>query len=145
MSLSPGWGWVLLTSLALNLFGAGFLVASSMLDTRGPDIQVVQAQEARWQVPPIVGRIVDDHRDTILPASRGLRDANFAVTLTLREDPFQPDAFATALEILRARTQESQQAMHDAILEASVAMTAAQRAELADVSRRDPGQLLLPR
>ena len=144
MSLTTGWGWVLLASLALNLFIAGFLVSSSAFDAREPALTPAVTQGADGLVPPIVRRIVEDHQEMIMPASRALRSANREVSRSLKAEPSQSEVLAAAFENLRVRTQESQRSMHDAVLEASVAMSAEQRADLAEVILRGPGQLLRP-
>ena len=151
MNLSRGWAVLLLGSLALNFFGAGFLASNALFHvgavanpvaTLAAQPATVSAQTAQAQ-SPVVRKIVDTHGGVIAPRVRDMRAANEAVTAALTADPFDAGAFQRVLSDLRGRTIESQKAMHDALVTEAVGMSREQRHQLAAVSKSTPERLLL--
>ncbi|MBM3508267.1 MAG: periplasmic heavy metal sensor [Alphaproteobacteria bacterium] len=138
--LSRGWTAVLVASLALNLFVAGFVVAQVAWGDKVAAPAPVAEQAATPATPatPVVRRVVVEQNKALRPSMVAVRKANEAVTAALLAEPFDPAQLDAALEHLRTVTLASQTALHGTMLDAIAAMTPEQRRELAEASRRSP-------
>ena len=93
----------------------------------------------------IVRQITERFGGDIRPHIQDVNAASHAVTEALAADPFDEQALVDALDDLRKKTLESQEAMHNAMVQSVSEMSPSQRRELAAASRRSPGRLLIGR
>ena len=137
--------WILLISLALNLFfvgATGALVArhyfADRATTAAPLDRSVAARIERLAatLPPADADILRaEYRanSATVDASReAYRAAQDDVRATLRGEPFQPEAMRVAMGQTRAARQVFDQLLQDVIASAAARMTAAGRNRLAD-------------
>lgn len=138
--MSRPWAAVLVTSLAANLFVLGFVVANSVraapqagtaTAVRPPPAPPAQAQ---------VQRMVQGNAKALRPAQLAVRKANEAITKALMAEPFDAAPLVAALDELRAATLNSQQAVHNAMLDAVKGMSPEQRTQFAEASRRSQAE-----
>ncbi len=131
--------WLLLGSLALNLFFVGVAVA---LPIRAPAPSVwdrnvfVRVERMAASLPPsdgdlLRGRINADHA-TIEAAQVKYRASQNVIRETLRQDPFDPAAMQDAMAKSRAARQNFDQALQGAFADAAAKMSSAGRHALAD-------------
>src|ERR1051325_9103250 len=106
--ISRGWAGVLVASLALNLFGGGFLASNAIFHVgSGKPTPPVAANatpaaaRAAQVTPAVVRSIVDNHSPAINQRVKQLRQATTAVTAALNADPFDPMRLQRALAQLR--------------------------------------------
>ncbi|MSP21318.1 MAG: periplasmic heavy metal sensor [Alphaproteobacteria bacterium] len=131
------WRAVLVGSLALNLFIAGFVVAQF---ARGDKVVTAPAA-ARAAQPlsaqaPEVRRVVEQNNKVVRPNLVNVRKANEAVSTALLAEPFDAERMTKALERLRSATLTSQKALHGAMMETVAAMSPEQRRQLAEATKR---------
>lgn len=147
--LSRAWAAVLVTSLAMNLFVLGFIAASGVRAAQMPAALVAKTEKASAVKPPApaaapqLQRIVQINTKALRPTQLAVRKANESVTAALLAEPYDAPQLARALEELRSATTNSQQAVHAAMLEAVTGMSAQQRADFAEASKRTPAERVL--
>jgi len=131
--------WLLLGSLALNLFFVGVAVAMAI---RAPapswwDQDVfVRVDRLAATLPQADGaalrtRIQSNH-DAIQTAQGGYRTAQDAIRATLRQEPFDVEAMRTAMAKTRAARQNYDQVIQGVFANAAAQMSQAGRNALAD-------------
>ncbi len=134
-------------SLALNVFLVGVLVAAWAIPHRG-------GWQHRRHGPPEIFSLMRDvggdeasavresHRAAIHERIEAVRDARRTVAERLGAEPFDPTAFASALEDLRLASTEAQSAFHTTFAELAAALTPEERHEIAErMARAQPGKL----
>ncbi len=131
------WRAVLVGSLALNLFIAGFVVAQV---ARGDKVVTAPAA-ARAAQPlsrqaPEVRRVVEQNDKVVRPNLVNVRKANEAVSTALLAEPFDAERLTKALERLRSATLTSQKALHGAMFETVATMSPEQRRQFAEATKR---------
>jgi uncharacterized membrane protein len=137
--------WLLLGSLALNLFFLGIAVAMLV---RGPP-----PSPPHWRhhnvfervdrladaLPPADGKIVRDamnsHHAAIAKAQEEFHDARNAIRATLRQQPFKEDAMRAAMAKMRAARQSFDELIQGVFADAAAKMSTAGRQALADWPR----------
>ena len=130
--------WLLLGSLALNLFFVGIAVAMAI---RAPapawDRNVfVRVERIAATLPPadsdlLRGQIAAN-RVTIEDAQTKYRAAQDTIRATLRQDPFDPAAMRAAMAQTRAARQNFDQTIQGVFAELASQMSSAGRHALAD-------------
>ena len=136
--------WLLLGSLALNLFFIGIAVAMLV---RGPP------PPPRWHhnvfervdrladtLPPADGKIVRNAMNTnhaaIAKAQEEFHNARNAIRAALRQQPFKEDAMRAAMAKMRAARQTFDEVIQDVFADTAAKMSPAGRQALADWPRR---------
>jgi Spy/CpxP family protein refolding chaperone len=134
----------LAASLALNVFFAGFLTARALSgprdrgEGRGPHglflgpRGLLGASGAEQEV----SRVMERHGPRLQASRRGLRGTRRAVRDALAAEPFERQALEQALSSMRARTAESQAAMHAALVDLADQLPREQRRKLGGKLRR---------
>jgi uncharacterized membrane protein len=125
-------------SAALNVFLAGFVAARLAYGGRGGPERGAPAFAPRDRLssdekPARVGpmkRFFRGRERQLAPQRQALRKARKAVARALDADPFQPESLRAALAELRKATIDSQQALHDALVDTAMKSTPEQRREL---------------
>jgi uncharacterized membrane protein len=131
--------WLLLGSLALNLFFVGVVVAVAIRAPATPSWDrnfFVRVERLAATLPPadadlLRGRI-NANRGTIEAAQTNYRAAQDVVRETLRQDPFDPAAMQAAMAKSRAARQDFDQAVQGGFAGTAAQMTSAGRHALAD-------------
>ena len=131
--------WLLLGSLALNLFFVGVAVA---LAIRAPapltwDRNVfVRVERLAATLPPADGEIVrsqmQGHHDSIAEAQAKYQSAREEIRETLRQDPFSADDMRAAMAKTRAARQNFDQVIQGVFADVAAQMSPAGRHALAD-------------
>lgn len=132
--------WLLLGSLALNLFFVGIAIAMLI---RGPvpagrwhrDV-FVRVERLAEALPPADGRIIRTAMETnhaaIATAQAAYHSARDSIRETLRQDPFKIDAMREAMVKTRAARQVYDEVIQNVFINAAAKMSSAGRHELAD-------------
>jgi len=137
--------WIMLVSLALNLFfvsAAGALVARHYFADRAPVAAPVD-RSVGARIERLAGTLPTADAEILraeyranavsVDASReAYRNAQDDVRQTLRDEPFQVEAMRAAMVKTRAARQVFDQLLQDVIASASARMSAAGRSKLAD-------------
>lgn len=136
--------WLLLVSLALNLFFvgvAGALVARNYLSAPTPSAPVDRSVAARIDrlaatLPPADGeKLRNEFRArsaTVEPVRDAYRHAQDAARAILRTEPFDAGALRAAMAQTRAARQVLDEAVNGVVAAAAAQMSPAGRAKLAD-------------
>jgi uncharacterized membrane protein len=121
--------WLLLGSLALNLFFVGIAVA------RDRNV-FVRVERLAATLPPSDGDLlrgeIKANRDAIEQAQTNYRGAQDAIRETLRQDAFDAGAMRAAMAKARAARQTFDQTVQGMFAEAAAQMSSAGRHALAD-------------
>jgi uncharacterized membrane protein len=140
--------WLLLGSLALNLFFVGVVVAIAI---RAPapstwDRNVfVRVERLAATLPPADGDILrgqmQAHHDAIEAAQTRYQTAREEIRATLRQDPFKADDMRAAMANTRAARQNFDQVIQGVFAGVAAQMSSAGRHALADwrASRKSAG------
>jgi uncharacterized membrane protein len=131
--------WLLLGSLALNLFFVGIALAMAIRAPASPawDRNVfVRVERIAATLPPadsdlLRGQIAAN-RVTIEEAQTRYRAAQDTIRATLRQDPFEPAAMRAAMAQTRAARQNFDQTIQGVLAELASQMSSAGRHALAD-------------
>lgn len=131
--------WLLLGSLALNLFFVGVALAMAIRAPASPawDRNVfVRVERIAATLPPadsdlLRGQIAAN-RVTIEEAQTKYRAAQDTIRATLRQDPFEPAAMRAAMAQTRAARQNFDQTIQGVFAELASQMSSAGRHALAD-------------
>jgi len=137
IKLPRPWAWVLIVSLALNLFIAG--VAVSWWGFHGRTDRAAAWDTAPFfavrslgdEARPLARRVWRDHRDELKPRVERMRAARREAYGVLADESYTPEAFAAALGRLRADSVEVQAGLHGALVDLSRELTPEQRRKLA--------------
>jgi uncharacterized membrane protein len=131
--------WLLLVSLALNLFFVGVVVAIAI---RAPapstwDRNVfVRVERLAAALPPADGDIVrkamQAHHDAIEQAQSNYQAAREEIRATLRQDPFKVEDMRAAMAKTRAARQAYDQIIQGVFADAAPQLSSAGRHALAD-------------
>lgn len=131
--------WLLLGSLALNLFFVGIAIAMAV---RGPppsswDRNVfVRVERMAASLPAADADLmrgeVQANRAAIEETQTRYRSAQSAIRATLRQEPFNPDAMRAAMTEARTARLAFDQAVQSAFANAAAEMSVAGRSALAD-------------
>jgi uncharacterized membrane protein len=131
--------WLLLGSLALNLFFVGVAVAMAI---RAPapstwDRNVfVRIERIAATLPPTDADLlrgqIDANRAAIEDSQTKYRAAQHEIRVTLRQDPFDPEVLRQVMAKSRAARQNFDQAVQGVFAAAATQMSAAGRHALAD-------------
>ncbi len=120
--------WALAVSVALNLFGLGWVAAKSL--GRGARSELLQRRPGpgrrgrdRWLGP--------EARRLTQPQRQALRSARRAAREQLEREPFEAAALDAALADLRRQSDALQRIVHEQMTERAATMTPAQRRDLA--------------
>ncbi len=143
--------WLLLGSLALNLFFIGLAIAFAIREpasTSTYDRDVfVRIGRLASSLPPADASVlrteIESNRPAVQEAQRGHRAAQNVIRDALRQDPFDPQAMRTAMAQTRAARQTFDQVIQGVIASAATKMSQAGRNALADWPpgrRRDEGK-----
>ena len=131
--------WLLLGSLALNLFFVGVALAMAVRAPAPPswDRNVfVRVERIAGTLPPTDADLlrgqIKANRDTIEDTQTKYRAAQDAIRDTLRQEPFDAAAMRTAMARTRLARQNFDQAIQGVIADAAAQMSPAGRAALAD-------------
>jgi uncharacterized membrane protein len=140
MSGTRGSGrWLLLGSLALNLFFVGIAIAIAIRPQTQPawnrDV-FVRADRIAATLPDtdanVLHRQIAAAHDAIEAAQRSYRTAQDGIRATLRQEPFEAAAMRDAMAKTRAARQNFDQIIQGAFATAAAEMTPAGRHALAD-------------
>jgi uncharacterized membrane protein len=131
--------WLLLGSLALNLFFVGVGIALLIRAPAAPswDRNVfVRVERVAATLPPsdadiLRGQINTNHA-AIEDAQNNYRAAQDVIRDTLRQDPFQPEAIRAAMAKTRAARQTFDQTIQGVFAGSAAQMSSAGRHALAD-------------
>jgi uncharacterized membrane protein len=143
--------WLLLGSLALNLFFIGVAVALAIRAPSAPptyDRDVfVRIDRLAASLPAADAAIlraeIESNRAAVQEAQRGHRAAQNVIRDALRHDPFDPQAVRTAMAQTRVARQTFDQVIQGVVASAATKMSQAGRNALADWPpgrRRDEGK-----
>jgi uncharacterized membrane protein len=131
--------WLLLGSLALNLFFIGIAIA---LAVRGPPPRTwdpnvfVRMERLVAALPPADGDVlrgqINGNHDAIEQAQTKYRTARDTIRETLRQEPFDASVVRTAMANAQAARQVYYQTIHGVFATAAAKMSAAGRQVLAD-------------
>lgn len=142
--------WLLLGSLALNLFFIGIAIAMAVRPPPAPrtwDRDVfVRTERLAERLPKADGDILitqmNANRDAIEKTQKQYRDAQEAIRNSFRKEPFDPNAMRAAMDATRAARQAFDVAVQTAFASAASQMSQAGRVALADArpSRRGPNE-----
>jgi uncharacterized membrane protein len=136
--------WLLLGSLALNLFFIGIAVAMLV---RGPPPPrqwhhhnvFERVNRLADTLPPADGKIVRGAMDTnhaaIAKAQDDFHNARNAIRATLRQQPFKEDAMRAAMAKMRAARLSYEEVIQGVFADAAAKMSPAGRQALADWPR----------
>lgn len=137
-------------SAALNVFLAGFIAARFAYGSRGKPERGAAAFAPRDgfstdEKPDRVGpmkRFFRGRAGQLAPQRKALRKARRAVARSLDAEPFEPESLRAALSDLRQATVDSQEALHEALVQMAMKSTPEQRRELSRSRflRRSPGR-----
>jgi uncharacterized membrane protein len=143
----PSTRWLLLGSLALNLFFIGIAIAMAVRPAppaRTWDRDVfVRTERLAERLPKADGDILiaqmNANRAAIEKTQQQYRAAQEAIRDSFRKEPFDPNAMRAAMNQTRAARQEFDGALQNAFAEAATRMSQDGREALADWrSRRKP-------
>jgi uncharacterized membrane protein len=119
--------WALAASLALNLFGLGYLAARSLRHHRPPHHARFEGTEpgrpARHLFGPHIKELRTHHRH--------LKEARKQVAEALAAEPYDRTALDSALTRLRDVTAEGQRKLHQVLLDRAQELPLAERKKLA--------------
>jgi uncharacterized membrane protein len=131
--------WLLLGSLAINLFFVGVVLAIAV---RAPALPAwdrnvfVRVERLAGTLPPTDADLlrgqITANRDTIEDSQTKYRSAQAAIRETLRQDPFDAAALLAAMAKTRAARQNFDQAIQGAFASTAAQMSSAGRHALAD-------------
>ncbi len=131
--------WLLLGSLALNLFFVGIAVAMFI---RGPAVRhwdpdvFVRMERLAANLPPADGQILRTAMDSNHAAIEQAQDAYHAardeIRQTLRQEPFKVEALRVVMAKVRATRQTYDQVIQGVFADAAAKMSSAGRQALAD-------------
>ena len=134
--------WLLLGSLALNLFFVGIAVAMFI---RAPPPQhwdrnvFVRVERLAATLPPADAQILraamDANHDAIEQAQSAYHNARDDIRETLRQDPFKVEAMRAAVAKARAARQAYDEVIQGVFTDAAAKMSSAGRHALADWPR----------
>ena len=131
--------WLLLGSLALNLFFVGAAVAMAIRAPAAPawDRNVfVRVERIATTLPPsdadLLRGQIDTNRAAIEDTQTKYRTAQHEIRVTLRQDPFDPAALREAMAKSRAARQNFDQVVQGVFAGVATQMSAAGRHALAD-------------
>ena len=132
--------WLLLCSLALNLFFIGVTVALAVrgvASTPTYDRDVfVRVERLAQSLPPgdaaVLRSKIEANRGTIQEAQRAHRAAQNHIRDAWRHEPFDPQAMRAAMAQTRAARQTFDQVIQGVIASAAIDMSQAGRNALAD-------------
>jgi uncharacterized membrane protein len=135
-----GTRWLLLGSLALNLFFIGVALALAIREpsskSRWDPNVFVRVERMAATLPADDGEILRAamraHHDTIEKAQKQYRDSRDAIRETLRQESFKIDDMNAAMAQTRAARQSYDQELAVAVSEAVMKMSAEGRRMLAD-------------
>lgn len=138
--------WLLLGSLALNLFFIGIAIAMAVRPPppRTWDRDVfVRTERLAERLPKADGDILiaqmKANREAIEKTQKQYRDAQEAIRESFRKEPFDPNAMRAAMDQTRAARQDFDVALQNAFAAAAAQMSQDGRVALADWrSRRGP-------
>lgn len=135
--------WLLLGSLALNLFFIGIAVAMLV---RGPPPKrwhrdvFVRIERLAETLPAADAQIlrtaVDTNHDAIAQSHTAYRSARSDIRVTLRQDPFKVEDMRAAVAKARAARQAYDQVIGGVFADAAAKMSSAGRHAMADWPRR---------
>ena len=163
-SLTKRLSIALAVSVALNLFGAGFLVSRALHREHGPRMPHMPppAQElvdvspfmgprgllgcgAGPHAEPRVREVMRAHGKELREGRGELRERRHAVEDALRAEPFDPAALTTALTALRASTNAAQERMHSALVDLAKTLSPEERHGLARAGKDHHGHMPMHR
>lgn len=141
----PWLRFALIGSIAINLFLVGmagvWAVKPFWRSHFGPPPPIAENLTERMaaHLPPpdraILRQAVQKRQDEIRAHMKTARGAQRDIRRALGANPFDPDAFTAASNRARAERDAAQIAMHQAMREAAIAMSAEGRAKLAQPPR----------
>jgi uncharacterized membrane protein len=131
--------WLLLGSLALNLFFIGIAIALTVRAppprTWDPDV-FVRMERLATALPPADGNVLrsqmNDNRDAIARAQTEYHAARDAIRETLRQQPFDPNVMRTAIANAQVARQVYYQTIQGVFATAAINMSPAGRQALAN-------------
>ncbi|HET7847539.1 MAG TPA: periplasmic heavy metal sensor [Pseudolabrys sp.] len=131
--------WLLLASLAVNLFFIGVAVALLVRAPAKPTYDrnvFVRIDRLAATLPPSDGAKmraeIAAHHDSVAAAQTNYRAAQDAIRATLRQEPFDENAMRAAMVRTRAARQNFDQAIQSVVALAAAEMSPAGRRALAD-------------
>lgn len=131
--------WLLLGSLALNLFFIGVALAMTIRTPAPPawDRNVfVRVERIATTLPPSDAELlrgqIKANREAIEDTQTKYRTAQDSIRATLRQDPFDPAAMRAAMAKTRAARQNFDQVIQGVFATTAAQMSAAGRHALAD-------------
>lgn len=136
------WATVLLVSLALNLFLAGYLIAGGVFRGHQRSYPGPGTFDMLWAgkgldegAKPVLKRVWSTHGETLGPRMKEMRAAqNLADNRMIAED-FDRQSLAAALADLRVKSLAVQEILHGAMVDLAVELTPEQRQRLARSGR----------
>jgi uncharacterized membrane protein len=144
--------WLVLVSLALNLFfigAGGALLARHYLAPAASSPSIDRSVAGRIdrlaaQLPSADGEILRAefraHQPQIEAARNAYRQAQDEISRILRTEPFDADAMRRAMAQARAARQVFDQVLHEHLASAAARMSAEGRTRLADSRPRGPAE-----
>jgi uncharacterized membrane protein len=140
ISRRSGASWLLLGSLALNLFFIGIAAAMFIRGPEPPRVWdrnvFVRVERLAATLPPADAQIVraamDANHAAIAKTQDAYHQARDDIRETLRQDPFKVEAMRAAMVKARAARQAYDQVIQDVFADAAAKMSPAGRYALAD-------------
>lgn len=120
-------------SLAINLFGAGFLVARGLRARDGRGVTAMESPRALMGAARKAGvheqarRIMREHRPELRSRRDSMRHARRRARGALTAPAFDAQEMDAALREMRARTNDTQAALHGALVQLATELTHEQR------------------
>ena len=135
----------LLVSASINLFLIGFITARFVLggektepfgdeaNPKGP-VSLFGATEVLGNPKPMK-ELLRKHMKDFSPKRMELREARHRIARALAAEPFDPQTLRKELDSLRQATQDSQRAIHKALVDLAISLTPQQRRMLSKSPR----------
>lgn len=131
--------WLLLGSLALNLFFIGVAVAMALRSPPPPHWKpnvFVRIDRLAATLPPADGKLLRsafaDHHAAIETAQNNYHDAREQIHQTLREDPFKVADLRAAMAKTRDARQQFDQVIQNVFAGVAIKLSSAARHDIAD-------------
>lgn len=119
--------WALLVSMSVNLFLAGFFLASRVKHAHHHTDR--RAEDAR-PPPKVVQEMMRQRRTELGPSRKALRDARLQVRDAMETVPLDQARLETALATLREKSNDFQLESHRLLLDVAGELTPEQRRRL---------------
>ncbi len=137
-------GYLLLASLAVNLFLGGYLAGNFLPRHRPPDnfAGLPSPRHLEDALPgerrDLIKSVIREHSPEVRRAVEAMFEAQKQVAEAMRQEPLEVAALHQALEIYAARQQDMILAHQSAVADLARRLSAEDRARLADILKPPP-------